>query len=662
MMMALFPLCPAAQTSAPLSDTLPTAVVKGVAPLPDWKGPAPQQQQTRKDWMRTGAADMTGVLRRFAGIGLRDYGGAGGLKTVSVRGLGAAHTVVAYDGLAVNDARQGQADLSRYHLDELDGMALYVADMPDLLTPVRNMSAATLNLTTPQPRRDGHLWHGRAAFTQGAFSTYAPSFGLDFLPHERVAAGVAAHYSYGENDYPFTWKNGTVTTHERRTHSRMQNVRLQTHLHATDPGGGRWEMLAAWDDDHRRLPGQVILYTDKGTERLSESRTFVQLTHRRTFARNWRWMAAAKFSHNGSDYRDVDAQYPGGMLRQQYWQREWYATTGVDKTLGAFELAFSTDVSLQGMNSNQPKDNHVSRQSWLQALSLRYHHGPVTATARLTGYVDWNDNAGSASARNARRCSPSLSLGCRLWQRQTGNGKTGQAELRARAYYKESYRVPTFTECYYYHLGAQDLRPELARQLGAGLVFSASPSAHWTGLSLTVDGYFNRIRDRICAIPYNLYIWRTENIGITRIGGMDVVAAATFEAHPGHSFHLSANYTWQKGSDRTDKGTQSYGKQPAYMPAHSLTAALAYENPWVNMSASLTTVSERWSTNAHTPATRLPAYTECSLGLYRAFRLGERNLLTLRADLLNALNAQYEVIRRYPMPGRNYRLTATVDF
>ena len=45
----------------------------------------------------------------------------------------------------------------------------------------------------------------------------------------------------------------------------------------------------------------------------------------------------------------------------------------------------------------------------------------------------------------------------------------------------------------------------------------------------------------------------------------------------------------------------------------------------------------------------------------RSFALG-RCRLDLRADLLNAFNCRYEVVRRYPMPGRAYSLTARLHF
>lgn len=78
----------------------------------------------------------------MAGVNLRDYGGAGGLKTVSVRGLGAGHTAVSYDGLAVTDTRQGQIDMGQFCIDNLADIELQTLDNAQLLVPVRNMASA----------------------------------------------------------------------------------------------------------------------------------------------------------------------------------------------------------------------------------------------------------------------------------------------------------------------------------------------------------------------------------------------------------------------------------------------------------------------------------------------------------------------------------------
>ena len=47
------------------------------------------------------------------GVTVKDYG-IGGLKTVSVRSLGANHTTVSYDGIALTDVQSGQIDIGRF--------------------------------------------------------------------------------------------------------------------------------------------------------------------------------------------------------------------------------------------------------------------------------------------------------------------------------------------------------------------------------------------------------------------------------------------------------------------------------------------------------------------------------------------------------------------
>ena len=67
----------------------------------------------RKDMLTMGVTDIADALHRLPGITIRDYGGAGGMKTVSVRGFGAKHTGVSYDGVMLSECQSGETDLSR---------------------------------------------------------------------------------------------------------------------------------------------------------------------------------------------------------------------------------------------------------------------------------------------------------------------------------------------------------------------------------------------------------------------------------------------------------------------------------------------------------------------------------------------------------------------
>ena len=87
--------------------------------------------------MRMGMHSMTDALKHMAGLSVRDYGGAGGMKTVSVRGIGARHTAVVYDGIALSDCQTGEIDLSRYSLDHLSSVSLVIGDDDNIFQPAR---------------------------------------------------------------------------------------------------------------------------------------------------------------------------------------------------------------------------------------------------------------------------------------------------------------------------------------------------------------------------------------------------------------------------------------------------------------------------------------------------------------------------------------------
>ena len=54
-------------------------------------------------------------------------------------------------------------------------------------------------------------------------------------------------------------------------------------------------------------------------------------------------------------------------------------------------------------------------------------------------------------------------------------------------------------------------------------------------------------------------------------------------------------------------------------------------------------------------------YNEHTATLWREFKLG-RCGLRLQAEIINLTDAQYDVIKYYPMPGRSWRLTGTFNF
>ena len=63
----------------------------------------PVQVIEKDEFEILGITNLADAVKRFAGTTVKDYGGIGGMKTVSVRNLGSHHTAVSYDGVTISN-------------------------------------------------------------------------------------------------------------------------------------------------------------------------------------------------------------------------------------------------------------------------------------------------------------------------------------------------------------------------------------------------------------------------------------------------------------------------------------------------------------------------------------------------------------------------------
>jgi len=169
---------------------------------------------------------MADAVKRLAGTQVRDYGGIGGMKTVSVRNLGAAHTAVVYDGVAVSNCQAGQIDIGRFSLDNIEALSLAVGQDDDLLQAARlYASAGVLNIQTERP----DLSAPRPTKTQvqlrgGSFGYVTPSIRHWQKLGPRTGLSADASYMRADGNYPFTLKNGKYVTHEKQRQTATSTV------------------------------------------------------------------------------------------------------------------------------------------------------------------------------------------------------------------------------------------------------------------------------------------------------------------------------------------------------------------------------------------------------------------------------------------------------
>jgi len=654
-----------AQDTARRAVTLPAVSIIQTNTRPETiKAQTPTQVASSEKMEQLGDAQLSDVLRRMVGVTLKDYGGLGGIKTVSARGLGSQFSTLTIDGVAVTDCQNGQVDLGRYMLGNSSYISLSNGQMDNSLNAARAYSAGSvINMETHEPEFGSRPFNLRVGLEGGSFGLLSPSLSYEHRLGRRLSLSFWGNYLRSDGNYPFTLYYTPSRTdscsRETRENSQIRIGTADANLFYRFDSRNRLHIKAHFMNGFHALPGPVIYYSVRGSEHSEEQLFFSQARFRHSGHR-LDFQLLAKYQHSQDTYVDT-AVHVIGTLRNLYRQREAYLSqtfryhTG-DRFRDYFSLSLSADEAANRLLSNLSKHNDVLRYSVLGVLSAEYiaHLIPaldgLRASANILG--TWiQDSEPGLSPVTYARLSPYTGLNWTL-QRFT-----------LRYFFKENYRVPNFNELYYYTVG-HPLRPEKALQHNIGLTYRSAPipiNEAVTAYTSTADLYYNRVTDKIVAIPMqNMFLWSMINMGEVEILGLDLTANATLQTYSSPRIRLdfSLGYSYQYAVDRTDPASKTYGHQIPYTPRHSGNATLTAATPWCDVGLSLMIVGTRYAKQQNTPASRVPGYADQGITLSRSFDIGHTELRA-KIQVLNLFNAQYEVVKNYPMMGRNFRLGLT---
>ena len=604
--------------------------------------------------LRRGVTDISDAIHRLPGVTLRDYGGAGGLKTVSVRGLGAAHTAVVYDGMPVSDIQSGAIDLSRYTIDNISALELVIGDNNDIFLPVKAAASAaslTLSALENDMTRPTAL---TVKMKAGSFGYVSPSLNFSQRIGRQSTIGVSADYLHTDNNYPFRLINGNTYTKERRENNQVNSGHAEINTEIATGKNGNVNAKVYYYDSSRELPGPVLYYNvSNNHEELKDRNAFAQAEYAHRFGNRWKLRAGGKFNFASTRYTDFASRRDEEYITEKYWQREYYATLNLlYQPTQQWSLAYSADYDYHNLNSNLTTDARPRRNAILQAVSAKLSSERLTMVARLIGSIyheGMKDHVTYASDR--KKLSPSLSISGKLLRERL---------LYARIAYKNIFRMPTFNEAYFHHFGSADLQPESTDQIDAGLSYQAPATTILPYLAVTADVYFNRVKDRIVAVPYNMFLWTITNLNSVHTTGADITLNTTLDCGRRQQLLMSGTWSYQRARISVDRTDPVYGKQVAYTPLNTGSFSISYENPWVNTVIHGQGTSAKYTQNSNIAITRMPGYFEFGMTLWRRFNI-KQTALEVRLDMLNILDKQYSVIARYPMPGRSFMASVKVS-
>lgn len=565
--------------------------------------------------------DIAHLLSQESGVFIKSYG-LGSLATSSIRGAGAGHTAVIWNGLPITSPMLGQLDLSLIPLAFIDEL-------------------------TVQYGGNAALWGSGAVG-----GTIMLRNQTDFETEESVSLGVH-HGSFGLQSYHGSWQksNARVSSDTRFLHQQATNdfpyliPGTETQAQQTNSGYRRTALLQAWSirptprhqfslhvwaqDTKREIPPRM----DQSGSKAIQHDPFVRLAAHSSHRTTWGTLQ----SRHGL-FREYLTYYdPRSHILSKSDFTRYVSEVEVQHQIGALHR-LTGGLSYQGSHAYiRDYIEPVNRHQWALFIQDRMRFGKWRALLSLRQAVV-----------DGRRLPliPTAELQAPSWSGLTLRGKV--------AY---TYRVPTFNDLYWVPGGNPDLLDEAGWNEEIGLLWNWKTSKIRLRYEATM---YNRNIDNwvFWGILPGERFYSAQNLAHVWSRGLSqqlrLVADLPFLTLQGE---LGYEYTRSTHRNAINLPRVEAGEQLFYVPIHQGNVGINMAYKEFSLSYQHRMVSSVYTLNLE----YLDGY---QLGSVRANWKWHQSDLegTLFLALDNAWNQSYQVIERQAMPGRNWQAGLQISF
>ncbi|MEN0094065.1 MAG: TonB-dependent receptor [Pedobacter sp.] len=640
----------------------------------DYRTVIPSQKLTGENLKSLNSFSVADAIRYFAGVQVKDYGGIGGLKTVDMRSMGTNHMGVFYDGIQLGNAQNGQIDLGKFSMDNIESISLYNGQKSDIFQPAKDYgSSGTIYLRSRRPVFDSlKTTNFKGVFKTGSFDLANPSVLLEHRLTGNTNASFSSEYTGSSGRYPFRYKRvlpGTsqvaYDTTAIRHNGDINAVRIESGLYGKI-NGGIWNAKAYFYGSERGIPGAIVNNVWMQSQRQWDRNFFLQGMLQKNMAKNYDLQASGKYANDYMRYLNPDPNQ--FHIDNNFHQQEWYASLANRYSLSKkIDVNLSTDFQYNTLSSNLQGFVFPKRLTSLVALAGAADLGKVKLQASVLGtFIDERVSRGNSATGEAavaapakNEFTPALFVSFHPFR---------EKDFNLRAFYKHIFRMPTFNDLYYTDIGNIVLEPEYTKQYNLGFSYHKSRSdvfvSDW---QLQSDFYFNQVTNKIVAVPKGsgMYRWMMMNIGSVEIRGLDITGDIGLSLSSAVKLNVRLAYTYQRAQDFTDRKNPdlkaiTYGGQIPYIPWHSGSLIASVQFGGWRINHSFIYVGERYHNSANIRENYEQPWYTSDLSASRDFAL-RKYRFRISGELNNVLGQDYEVVQNYPMPKRNYKIILSME-
>ena len=574
----------------------------------------------------SGRESIASLISENTNISFKSYG-SGGAATISVRGTGAGHTLLEWNGISINNPMLGQSDFSLVPASATDEISILYGSSS--MINGNGGIGGIINLET------NPVWSDESSVS---LSTGAGSFGnnsgtasvrvgnLHFQSSTKVFSNNSDNdfrYLNTETDATPSWE--TMKENRIRSGGFIQEMYYR----------GEKSLLSAriwYQSANRELPYSMLtrqpgLHEKQNDESLRTMVSYNLKQGKSDFSLTGAWLT------NRLDYLNNLAS-----INSRNRAETMVAKAGIENSFTRdFKISFSINEELTIVRSNNYEDT-ISRNSvTLTGSAEKSFSKQLRATILFREILD-----------RETLLVPDFSAGV---QYRIIEDK----DYILKASVSRNSKIPSLNDLYWYPGGKRDLRNEYATQYELSYEMSGKPSNRLS-YYFDIQGFRYIIQNMILWRPGANSYWTADNIQNVSSSGIETSFRLICKANHFY-YRLNGGYSYTRAVSHPD-GSVASNHQLAYIPVSQAYTSLFFSFGKFYSVWNCNLTGRRYLTSDNSHYLHGYLLNNITAGAKLA---GRGRSVDISFCIDNIFNQSYQAIAHYPMPGRAYFLRLTLN-
>lgn len=555
---------------------------------------------------RASSTGTTDILNRKSGLYVRDYGGYGGIKTVSFRGTYSSQNVILLNGMRLSSSQNSNFDLSLIPISVISSIELAKGGVSAIHGS--NGIGGALDIKT-NANQDN-----RVSLNYSSFNSYGTDLSLGTEYRNNIfRINYIRNYSQGEFPFEFQTSNSQIDTN-RRNADFLQDLFLLSYNYNNDNINIKNNIIVSVSD--RGVPGAVLRNNINNPKARLSNEDLILNSSIEFYNKKDIYSINSLIKLSDMNYKDPDAINFG--VDENYLTTDLDLNMNFEKVMYNSYLKLKLDINYDNLKSDV---DELNQDFYILALNSFYSRN-ISSDFSISSALRLEQNSFQFNY------SPAVNL----------NYDAGI--FQSKISYSYNFRTPNFNELYFPYFGNNELDSETSHSLNLNLSKKINDK-----VKFHLDLFYIDTKDLIVARPVRPNVWSVVNVESADNKGIE--ANITLD----YFLNLEMNISYQQAVDRSREEGQN---AIPYTPEILSNIIASKEIYGFTLNVNYSHVGLRYALPSKIIISEMDYYNLLDFALSKELRINS-NKIFVSAQLRNVLNEQYEVINNFPMPGMNFR-------